>query len=243
MPEGFWYQSFSHKLKWIHQISFYSGGERYSKSLSYFYFSNGFSQPLFTRNFQLNVDGFDPEATIKIYFESDNARELIDKMLYSDTMVRMPDHPVMILDRMTMAHGLEARSPFLDHKLTEFCALIPPKFKIKGKKRRYIQIELAKKYLPTEIIKRKKQGFASPITYLLEDEFKFLYKTFLQNSRLAEENYLDEKTIQRLLDEHLERKVDHGQRLWLLCNSEIWYRMYIDGMKKEELQKMLMKMV
>ncbi|NIT99546.1 MAG: hypothetical protein GWN01_00950, partial [Nitrosopumilaceae archaeon] len=55
--------------------------------------------------------------SIKYYFDSDNAKELIDKMLYSDSMIRMPDHPVMILDRMTMAHSLEARSPFLDHKL------------------------------------------------------------------------------------------------------------------------------
>ncbi|MFQ5583559.1 MAG: asparagine synthetase B family protein, partial [Calditrichia bacterium] len=239
MPDGSWYQSFNHKLKWIHQISFYNGGERYSKSLSYFYFSNGYFNDLYTKQFQADIVAFDPEESIKTYFNSDNARELIDRMLYSDAMIRMPDHPVMILDRMTMAHSLEARSPFLDHKLAEFCALIPPKFKIKGKKRRYIQVELAKKYLPPEVINRKKQGFASPITYLLADEFELLYKTFLQNSRLVEENYLNEKTIKRLLQEHLDKKADHGQRLWLLCNSEIWYRMYIDGVTKEDLQYML----
>ncbi|MEJ2617965.1 MAG: asparagine synthase (glutamine-hydrolyzing), partial [Ignavibacteriaceae bacterium] len=156
MPEGFWYQSLSHKLKWIHQISFFDHGERYSKSLSYFYFSNGYFDRLFTKEFQSEVASFDPEASIKLYFDSDNANELIDKMLYADSMIRMPDHPVMILDRMTMAHGLESRAPFLDHKLEEFCASIPPRFKIKGQKRRYIQIELAKKYLPIEVIERKK---------------------------------------------------------------------------------------
>lgn len=242
MPEGFWYQSVSHKLKWIHQISFYNGGERYSKSLSYFYFSNGYSENLYTKSFLKEVSLFDPEASIKNYFDSENAKELIDKMLYSDSMIRMPDHPVMILDRMTMAHGLESRAPFLDHKLEEFCASIPPQFKVKGKKRRYIQVELAKKYLPIGVIERKKQGFASPITYLLQDEYRLLFKSFLKNSRLVEENYLEAPLINKLLEEHLDKKADHGQRLWLLFNAEIWYRMYVDGLSKEDFEESLLQM-
>jgi asparagine synthase (glutamine-hydrolysing) len=240
LPEGFWYQSVSHKLQWIHQLSFYDGGERYSHSLSYFYFSNGYFEKLFTEKYQKVLAAFDPEESIKRYFDSNNAKELIDKMLYSDSMIRMPDHPVMTLDRMTMAHGLESRAPFLDHKLTEFCAQIPHEFKVKGKKRRLIEIELAKKYLPSELITRKKQGFASAITYLLEDEYKLLFNKFLSNSRLVEDNYLKGETIKYILNEHLNKKSDHGQRLWLLCNAEIWYRMYIDGMSKEELHETLL---
>jgi asparagine synthase (glutamine-hydrolysing) len=239
MPEGFWYQSLSHKLKWIHQISYYNNGERYSKSLSYFYFSQSYHNNLFTEEYLEKINSFDPEGTIKTYFDSENADELIDKMLHSDSMVRMPDHPVMILDRMAMAHGLEARSPFLDHKLAEFAAKIPPKFKIKGTKRRYIQTELARKYLPSDLIDRKKQGFASPINYLLENEFKLLFNKFLSNSRLVEEKYLRKSFIDTLLSDHLEKKADHGQRLWLLTNSEIWYRMNIDGVSKEEMHNIL----
>jgi asparagine synthase (glutamine-hydrolysing) len=239
MPEGFWYQSMSHKLKWIHQISFSKGGERYSKSLSYFYFSNGYFRELFTEKYQNELSAFDPEESIKTYYNSGNAEELIDKMLHSDSMIRMPDHPVMILDRMTMAHGLESRAPFLDHKLAEFCAKIPPEYKVKGKKRRLIEIEIAKKYLPQELIFRKKQGFASPFTYLLADEYKLLFNKFLKNSRLVEDNYLKDGLINSMLNEHLEMKADHGQRLWLLCNAEIWYRMFIDGMSKEEFGNIL----
>lgn len=242
LPEGFWYQSTSHKLNWIHQISSFKNGERYAKSLSYFYFSGEISKNLLTEKFLSEVNYFDPEASIKNYFNSENANELIDKMLHSDSMIRMPDHPVMILDRMAMAHGLEARSPFLDHKLAEFSAKIPPKFKIKGRKRRYIQTELARKYLPSELIDRKKQGFASPINYLLENEFKYLFNKFLSNSRLVEEGYLNQTTINTLLTEHLEKRKDHGQRLWLLTNSEIWYRMNIDNVSKNEMHNYLEKM-
>jgi len=239
LSEGFWYRSFSHKLRWIHHISFYQGAERYSKSLGYFYFSNGAGNRLYTEGFRKRVSWFDPENCIKDCFDSGNAKELIDKMLYADTMIRMPDHPVMILDRMTMAHGLESRSPFLDHRLAEFCASIPPGFKVRGQALRHIQVELARNYLPAALIGRKKQGFSSPLTYLMADEFRFLYKTFLNDSRLVSQGYLEQSAVRVLLNEHLEKKFDHGQRLWLLCNAEIWYRMYIEGMKKDDLRQVL----
>jgi asparagine synthase (glutamine-hydrolysing) len=239
VPEGFWYRSFSHKLRWIHQMSFYQGGERYAKSLSYFYFSDGFKNQLYSRKFLETIRAFDPEASIKNYFDSDNANELIDKMLYADSMTRMPDHPNMILDRMTMAHGLEARCPFLDHKLAEFCATIPPRFKVRGTKRRYIQVELAKKYLPAQLIKKKKQGFSSALTYMLADEFRLLFKIFLHDSRLVDDGYLNRRAINSMLQEHLSKKFDHGNRLWLLLNAEVWYRMFIHNESRESMKELL----
>ena len=242
LSEGFWYRSISHKLKWVHQISFHEGADRYSKSLGYFYFANGLYKDLLTDSFRKRIGRFEPEDSIRSHFNAPNAKELVDRMLYADTMTRMPDHPVMILDRMTMAHGLESRSPFLDHKLAEFCAAIPPRFKIKHMKLRYIQTALASKYLPGELLSRRKQGFSSPLTYLLDEEFRLLYRTFLSDSRLVQEGYLNPAVIRGLLSDHLEKRQDHGQRLWLLCNSEIWYRMYIDGMRKEEVKNMLAKL-
>jgi asparagine synthase (glutamine-hydrolysing) len=239
LSEGFWYRSYSHKIRWLHQISFYRGAERYAKSLGYFYFSNGCDSRLYTEEFRKSVSWFDPEGCIKDCFNSGNANELVDKMLYADTMIRMPDHPVMILDRMTMAHGLESRSPFLDHKLVEFCASIPPEYKVRRQRLRYIQVELAKKYLPAALIERRKQGFSSPLTYLLADEFRRLYEIFLKDSRLVSSGFFNPVAVRTLLKEHLERKSDHGQRLWLLCNAEIWYRMYVEGLKKDDLRQLL----
>lgn len=239
LPEGFWYRSLSHKLRWIHQMSFYSGGQRYAKSLGYFYFSDEYKKALYTDKFLKSIGMFDPDHCLIQYFESDNASELIDKMLYVDSMTRMPDHPNMILDRMTMAHGLEARAPFLDHKLAEFCATIPSEFKVKGTKRRIIQTELAKKYLPDSLITKKKQGFSSALTYLLADEFKRLYETFLNNSCLIQNGYLNRSAINTLLYEHLSNKVDHGNRLWLICNAEVWYRMHIENQSIDQIRNIL----
>jgi asparagine synthase (glutamine-hydrolysing) len=239
MPEGFWYRSLSHQLRWIHQMSFYKGGERYAKSLSYFYFSDRHKKELYTENFWKKVGMFDPELNLSAYFDSASADDLLDKMLSVDSMTRMVDHPNMILDRMTMAHGLEARSPFLDHKLAEYCATLPPEFKIKGTRTRRIQVELAKRFLPPELVRKPKQGFSSPLTYMLQDEFRILFRLFLNDSSLVRDGFLNAAPIQRLLQDHLEQKVDNGNRLWLLCNAEIWYRMFIEGQGYENLKQYL----
>jgi asparagine synthase (glutamine-hydrolysing) len=235
MPEGFWYRSTSHKLRWMQQLSFYSGGRRYAKSLGYFYFSDEFQRSLYTEEFRSKVAAFDPEAAIRYYYDGGQAEEVVDRMLYADCMLRLPDHPVMISDRMTMAHGLEARSPFLDHKLAEFCATLPPTYKVRGRTRRYIQLKLAERLLPPEVVRRKKQGFNSPFNYMLADEFKLLYRIFLDDSLLVRDGHLERPAIAGLLEEHRAGKVDHGQRLWLLCNSEIWYRMYIENQSRESI--------
>jgi asparagine synthase (glutamine-hydrolysing) len=239
MPNGFWYKSLSHKLNWLNHLSFAEGGRRYARSLSYFYFTEEFRDALYGPSLKQRLNGFDPEAAIYNQFDADNADDLVDKMLFADTMVRLPDHSVMILDRTTMAHGLEARSPFLDHKLVEFVAQIPSSLKVRRHTRRYVQIRLGERYLPPEILRRKKIGFSSALPYLLAHEFHCLFKTFLFDAHLVRDGYLQQGLIQELLTEHLGKKVDHGNRLWLLCNAELWYRMAIEGYTREQVRERL----
>jgi asparagine synthase (glutamine-hydrolysing) len=239
MPDGFWYKSLSHKLRWLNQLSFLEGGRRYAESLSYFYFTEDFRNTLYGDSLNRRLNGFDPKEAICAYFDSGNAEELVDKMLFADSMIRLPDHSVMILDRTTMAHGLEARSPFMDHKLVEFVAQIPVYFKVRGNTRRYIQTRLAERYLPPALLKRKKIGFSSPLPYLLADEFRHLFQVFLSDSYLVRDGYLRGEPIKLLLEQHLGKKVDHANRLWLLCNSEIWYRMAVENWTKERLKEEL----
>lgn len=236
MPDGFWYKSLSHQLKWMHHLSFSQGGRRYARSLNYFYFNERFQQSLYGPRLRSQLNGFDPLEPIEAFFNGAQASDPLDRMLYADSMIRLPDHPVMILDRMTMAHGLEARAPFLDHRLAEFAARIPARFKVRGRTLRYIQTRLAERYLPPELLRRDKQGFSSALPYLLADEFRYLFNTFLERPHLVEEGYLEDAPIREMLHEHLSGQMDHGNRLWLLCNAEVWYRMKIEGWSREELR-------
>src|SRR5450631_3213231 len=233
LPSAGWYKSVGHQLRWLHQLSFLEGSERYAASLSYFYFDGERRRDIFTDASRAQLAGFDPERALKTPFDALKG-DAVDRMLYADSKIRLPDHPVMISDRMTMAHGLEARSPFMDHRLAEFAARLPSNLKVRGRNLRYIQRKLAARYLPPEILSRSKQGFSSALPYILKDEYRESYDEYLQDSELVRAGVLARAPIQSLLQEHLSGKTDHGNRLWLLINSEIWYRMMILGQSRED---------
>jgi len=220
-------------LRWLHRLSFLSGGERYAASLSYFYFDHARRQALFTKASNAELADFDAERALKDPYDAVSG-DAVDKMLYADSKIRLPDHPVMISDRMTMAHGLEARSPFMDHRLAEFAARMPSNVKVRGRNLRYIQRKLAARYLPPEILTRSKQGFSSALPYILKNEYHEMYSRFLRDSELVKAGILAAEPIHQMLQEHLGGRVDHGNRLWLLINSEIWYRMMIMGQSKQD---------
>jgi asparagine synthase (glutamine-hydrolysing) len=239
VPDGQWYKSVGHQLKWLHRLTFFQGGQRYIESLAYSYLNGSFKESLYGPEMKWMQPEFDPGALMRKAFDRAPASDVVDRMLYADSQSRLPDHPVMIQDRMTMAHGLEARSPFMDHELAEFAARLPVRLKVRGRSLRYIQVQLAKRYLPAELLARKKQGFSSALPYLLKDELNTLYGLFLQRMELAKDGILRQPAVNQILDEHREGKQDHGNRLWLLVNSEVWYRMCIQGKTHGDIEAQL----
>ncbi len=235
IPDGGWYKSKAHQLKWLQQLSFLNGSERYARSLSYFYFGGARRDGLYGPAMRDTIGAFNPEMSIREAFDAAQASEPVDRMLSADSSIRLPDHSVMILDRMTMAHSLEARSPLMDHEIAEFSARLPMNLKVRGRSLRYIQYRLAERYLPKEIMERPKQGFSSSLPYMLKSEYDSLYKMFLGDSHLVRDGVLQQDAISHVLLEHASGKIDHGNRLWLLVNSEAWYRMFIDGIAMEDL--------
>jgi asparagine synthase (glutamine-hydrolysing) len=227
-PDGFWYKSLTHQIRWLDELAAVDGGRRYARSLSYSYFRPEWKDPLYTADFQRRVGGSDAEACIIAWHEQGGVKEALDRMLLADTMVRLPNHSVMILDRMTMAHGLEARSPFLDHRLAEFAARLPTRLKVHGRKRRYLQMRLAERYLPPDVMRRPKQGFSSALPYLMARQFRALFGHFLRNASLVQAGYLRAPAIDSMLAAHLGGRTDHGNRLWLLLNAEVWHRVHIE---------------
>ena len=236
IPGAGWYKSVGHQLRWLHRLSFLEGSERYAASLAYFYFDTDRRKTIFTEASHAALAGADAERALRAPYEA-VAGDAVDRMLYADSKIRLPDHPVMISDRMTMAHGLEARSPFMDHRLAEFAARLPSALKVRGRSLRYIQRKLAARYLPPEILSRSKQGFSSALPYILKDEYREFHVRYLQDSELVRAGILARAPIQTLLQEHASGRIDHGNRLWLLINSEIWYRMMILGQSREDFRQ------
>jgi len=235
-PDGFWYKSLTHQIRWMDELAQVSGGRRYARSLSYAYFMPARRAELYTEAFRARVADFDAEASLIGWHDDARVKEAVDRMLLADTMVRLPNHSVMILDRMSMAHGLEARSPFLDHEFAHFAATLPVGLKIRGRRRRYLQMRLAERYIPADVLRRPKQGFSSALPYLMRDQFRAAFGHYLRDSRLVEAGYLRAPAIEAMLAQHLRGRTDHGNRLWLLFNAEMWYRVHIEGRPVADLE-------
>lgn len=159
----------------------------------------------------------------------------VEKMLYADTKVWLPDDLLMKMDKMSMAASLEARVPFLDHELVEFAAGLPLRMKLEGLQGKGILRKLARGVLPKEIIKRKKVGFVVPINVWFRGELKPLLESMLFSSRSIDRGFFDLGYLGKLVKEHTEGKVDHRRELWTLLNLELWMRTFIDPKQPEPL--------
>jgi len=161
-------------------------------------------------------------AFVKRHFETADADDPVDKALHIDTTIMLVDDPVKRVDNMTMAWGLEARVPFLDHELVEFAASIPPRMKVGGSGKHILK-EAARELLPDAIIDREKGYFPVPeLKYLRGPSLEYVRDAL--NSRKARERGLFRRRyIDRLLDEP-ERHLTplNGSKLWQVAVLEGW---------------------
>lgn len=236
LPDQFTFKSFTHKLRWVDLMARKTGGERYSESLQFFWFNEAHRAELYTPGFRNQLSGSRPDACLVDLYSAPNAEESVDRMMYVDCMSRLPGQSLTILDRATMAYSLESRSPFLDPRFAEFMARVPTSMKIRGRQLRYLERRLGERYLPPEVLSRRKQGFASPLMYILENEVRALAPRLLLNSELVGSGYLRAERMQQLVQEHLSRRYDHGNRIWLLLSAEVWYRRYISRRSEADLE-------
>src|SRR5918995_1996184 len=236
LPDQFTFKSLTHKLRWVDQMSRKSGGERYSESMQFFWFNEAHRLELYTPEFRRMLGGARPDACVLDLFAAAPADDPVDRMMYVDAASRLPGQSLMILDRATMAYSLESRSPFLDVRFTEFMARLPVGLKVRGRRLRYLERRLAERYLPPEVLGRKKQGFASPLMYILNEEVRRLAPRLLLGSELARDGYLRADRVRELVSEHLEGRRDHGNRIWLLLSAGVWYRHFIGRRSAEDLE-------
>jgi asparagine synthase (glutamine-hydrolysing) len=240
LPDSYSYNSSAQKLRWLNDMSLTSGGHRYAHSMSYLRFTQDSKERLFSPSLRRDLDGqFDSTPHILEHFNSSCAEALIDKMLLTDMMTRMPEHLLLLVDHMTMAHGLEDRSPLLDYRVVEFAAAIPANLKIRGNRLKYIFREIAKDFLPPPLLSRSKQGFSFPLAYWMKSDLANLLESLFLKSRLAEEGYFQKDYMLQLLTQHRRGQMDHNYRLWILLNLELWWRIYIDGLSVEALDQLI----
>lgn len=163
-------------------------------------------------------------------FAQTNARHPVNRMLYVDTRVYLPSDMLVKVDRMTMAHGLEARVPFLDHRLVEFTARVPPHLKLNGyRRKKHILKTVMRGKLPETILTRKKAGFNVPNARWIKGGLKPFVLDQLSPAKLKRIGWFESGVVEKLLHDHFEERSDHSHQIWSLLTLSLWWSQFIDG--------------
>lgn len=230
VPEDFGYKSTTQKMRWVRRLgALPSMAERYAEATCFFRFGHEDKRSLYTERLWNRLGEIRSTDVIVDAFRSEHAEDPLDRMLYADFTTRLPEHSLMLTDRMSMAHGLESRSPFLDHELVEYLARFPARMKIRGSTLKFVLRRLAADYLPDRLVHRPKQGFMLPVARWLREEMGRTVYGVLRDSNAIREGWFRREEVERLWEEHQGGRVDHHVRLWMLLNLEVWHRMYVDG--------------
>lgn len=152
----------------------------------------------------------------------------LSRLLYLNTRTYLLDDLLRKADRMTMAWGLEGRSPLLDRPLMEYAATLPDAMKLDGGTGKLVLKQAVADLLPAEILRRPKHGFGVPLGTWFRQELRPMAEdTLLGAPRLR--RWLKADAVRRLVEEHLSGRVDRGQQLWTLLTLELWLRKYRFG--------------
>jgi asparagine synthase (glutamine-hydrolysing) len=159
----------------------------------------------------------EPEST------PSSGRDDVQKALAADRLLYLPDDLLTKVDRCSMLHALEVRSPFMDHQLVQFAAGLTTDQLLKGGPKRMLREAFAKD-LPEFVFKRKKMGFAVPIGEWFRGPLREMLRDNLFAADAFGRQHFNMKVVERLVDEHETMRVDHSQRIYALLMLELWWR-------------------
>ena len=146
---------------------------------------------------------------------------------YCDLHTYLPLDILTKVDRMTMAHSIEARPPLLDHRLVEFAARIPSHMRLRENTTKYLLKQAMRGVLPDEIIDRKKQGFAVPLARWFRGELLGFARDILLSDTCRQRGIFDVGYVERLLRLN-QRGRDLDLHLWTILSFELWCRRFLD---------------
>jgi asparagine synthase (glutamine-hydrolysing) len=175
--------------------------------------------------------GRDPYAAALAAYDAAPGGAL-DRMSHADIQTYMVEL-LMKQDQMSMAASIESRVPFLDTALVEHVAAMPGSLKLRGLRTKAVLREAVRDLVPREILTRRKMGFPVPMSRWLAGDLSPLVEDLVLGPRARARGLFDAAGIARLVAEHRAGTAQHGDRLWLLLNLEIWQRVFIDGEEPE----------
>jgi asparagine synthase (glutamine-hydrolysing) len=200
--------------------------ERYFLWLSTF--DGAAKAELYTEDLKQRTTGSNPLEFFSKYISHSNGKGIVDTVLLTDLMNYLPNDLLVKVDIASMANSLEARSPFLDHKVIEFAASLPENVKQQGRDTKSLLKKVAARLVPRDVIYRQKMGFGVPLKYWLGNELQGFTREVLLSEKAQKRGLFDARTVERLIDEQRRDVKDNSWKIWTLLMLELWFQRFID---------------
>lgn len=184
---------------------------------------------LYDESFLRSLPDSDPLDFLEASFARSNRRDAVTSTSLTDLVTYLPCDLMTKVDIASMAHGLECRQPFLDHRLVELAARMPIDLKFRRGRGKLILLETFADIVPVEIARRGKMGFGVPLDAWFRGPLAAMSNEVLLDARALGRGYFRGENVRRLLEEHQQGLFDHSYRLWALLVFELWLRKWVDG--------------
>jgi asparagine synthase (glutamine-hydrolysing) len=157
-----------------------------------------------------------------------SGESVIDHLLEVDVKTYLPGDLLVKMDIATMAHSLEARSPFLDPEIMDLGASLPPDLKVRGTEKKVVLRDALRGWIPDSILDRPKWGFAIPLAEWFRNDLREYVAEVLFDPRTTARGYFRQDVIRQYYQSHVDGRMDNSPRLWALLMLELWHREFID---------------
>lgn len=162
-------------------------------------------------------------------YDQSGAQEMRNGVAYVDLQTQLPEEFLLMTDRFSMAHSLEARTPFLDHIFVERVLAIPPHIRTRPENLKYLLKRAVGHLLPAELLNAQKRGFVIPDRLWLQGKLRPLVERLLGPERLAQQELLHPQVYHQFVRPHLERQADFTGQVWTLLMFQLWHAVFIEA--------------
>jgi asparagine synthase (glutamine-hydrolysing) len=179
-------------------------------------------QTLYTPEIKKEIDFEATERAGMQYYDRVNASDPLDRAMYQDIKMYLPDDILALTDRIGMWHSLELRVPFVDHTLVEFCARIPAGLKLQWGRKKHLLRNAARPFLPPSVINHRKQGFAAPLAIWLRGDLRPFVENVLAPAAVARFGVLTPAAVSASVRAHHERRRLNDKQIFSMLMLQLW---------------------
>jgi asparagine synthase (glutamine-hydrolysing) len=152
----------------------------------------------------------------------------LTRMIHLDLKTFLPNLNLAYTDLASMAASVEVRVPLLDHRVVEYVMGLPAGLKIRGRTQKYVLKRVADRYLPRDVVYRRKTGFAGPVRGWVQNELRPMIHDLLSRDRLQRRGVLDPTAVWRVIEDGWSGREDNALRIWAFLTFELWAETYLD---------------